>query len=1047
MAVTSSWGRKCTLTVANGKVSGSANHSNFPVLITHNDLPDEILDSDISTAPKSDGGDIRFTSDSAGSNELAFEIVHFTQNSNPAQATAQIWVKIPSLLYNTDTVIYMWWDNSAASAYANTATYGRNAVWSDYEMVSHDAGTTHGDSTGNYTLTETGTVSPTSNHLGVISQGQLFSSGVAEYFSTSISSTVDLGAQNVTMQLWANKNAVSGLWGRALQIHTLSPDETFMLIANPAGGTGWAAASGPATSINGYRQAASDLAWHMVHAISTATAGVPQVNSGDVYVDGSAASNVSETGIGTGTAADEIYIGCRNDNSTAADYEGQMAEVRIRFSELSSDWIATEYNNQVDDGTFWTAGTPENNIEYVYKTPSDTLSLAITETSDVPVVLITNVTPNPFDDKETGIVITGSSFEATQGTGKVEFTPGSEYNAGATTAQTVTAWGAASITITGVLPAAGPNAGYLWVTNNTGDRSQGYPVILHREAAFGLSDSTYYTNQGYISTSRLTVPSGSPPFGQGYIFDTANHYSTVLNEGTGPRYCEYEWCIKALDAAVDDVQYEFRVVQEYEHNVGGSIPFTTYTVYPKFTIQSVILKAGSDALYPRITEARGIGSTSSRTDELFMLLNDQRSFATSQFTRSDSLTLFLDEVYQILVTLSRDDDLKPAVDETIAILVSVARGDDIKPKIDETSEIFKFIQLVASDTLLPKITENSALLFATIISVFDYLQIDMPDFDYTYSQVESLREDNNVNTLFKFPYQMDDYGVVIGDFDTFAGSSFGLGWSYANASEAINQVFPTDTLAVEVVENAAELLNMFARSDEMNPRITESLINLLRSSRVDELSLAVAETTLNLLRLSRTDELFPQILETVTLIVTLTRSDELLPRLDEITSILVTLNRSDDLAPLFIETFSSFGTMNRPETLAPSIDDQSANALTSSRSDELLPKIDSTIDLLSYLSRQDSLAPRLVEGLTNIVSYLNRSDELLPKIDEVFSSFGTMARSDNLILNLEDAVNIAAVLLLSDDLNVTIDDVLDILSFIVSRYRWRDDDGNETGAS
>ena len=222
MAITSSWGRTCSLTIANGKVSGSDNLTNFVVLITHNDLPDEVLDSDVGTAPKSDGGDIRFTSDAGGANEIAFEIVHYTQNSNPASATAEIYVKVPTVSHSTDTKIYMWWDNSSASAYSATDTYGRNNVWSDYVFVSHDGGAN--DSTGNYTMSTSGTISTTTNHLGVSGKAKTFDVGTVEYYYTDLGTSYDMGGDYWSVTAWA-KNVASDRSGRIVIMHTLSPDE------------------------------------------------------------------------------------------------------------------------------------------------------------------------------------------------------------------------------------------------------------------------------------------------------------------------------------------------------------------------------------------------------------------------------------------------------------------------------------------------------------------------------------------------------------------------------------------------------------------------------------------------------------------------------------------------------------------------------------------------------------------------------------------------------------------------------------------------------
>ena len=141
--------RRCALTV--GTVTGGP-HANMPLLLTEACLPSEMLDADGTFPAQSGGGDIRFSSDYAGTTALACEIVTFTTNNNPALATARIWVKVPSVA--TGTMIYVWYNTPGTDTQpAVGAGNGRNAVWSGFVLATHELGT---DSTGAYTLTPTG---------------------------------------------------------------------------------------------------------------------------------------------------------------------------------------------------------------------------------------------------------------------------------------------------------------------------------------------------------------------------------------------------------------------------------------------------------------------------------------------------------------------------------------------------------------------------------------------------------------------------------------------------------------------------------------------------------------------------------------------------------------------------------------------------------------------------------------------------------------------------------------------------------------------------
>ena len=159
MAVDSAlWLRKTKVTIDSAFVMGSV--AGFCAVLTKHvfqtNAP-EFLSSTNANRPKADGSDIRITTDEAGLHELPFEIEQYTQHATPSSAAVQIWTRVPNVSATADTEIWVWWGNTAASAYAAAATYGSRAVWVDYLMVCHGAAryvsTTHAlDSTGSYSI-------------------------------------------------------------------------------------------------------------------------------------------------------------------------------------------------------------------------------------------------------------------------------------------------------------------------------------------------------------------------------------------------------------------------------------------------------------------------------------------------------------------------------------------------------------------------------------------------------------------------------------------------------------------------------------------------------------------------------------------------------------------------------------------------------------------------------------------------------------------------------------------------------------------------------
>ena len=198
-------------------------------------------------------------------------------------------------------------------------------------------------------------------------------------------------------------------------------------------------------------------------------------------------------------------------------------------------------------------------------------------------------TPAEFDHAETGIVLTGTGFEASQGTGLVELGDSIDYTTATKATQTVTAWAAGSITITANLGALGPGIRWMFTTNNSGQRSEGRPVIVHRAAAFTSSLSPNITAAGVdATTARLTAPTGrtTADFDAGRrVDDSATAPSTTT---TTTDYTEGEWAVEALPAAVVGETYEFRLVK-----ADGSL-LADYTHTPEWTVTA----GGGPTNYP-----------------------------------------------------------------------------------------------------------------------------------------------------------------------------------------------------------------------------------------------------------------------------------------------------------------------------------------------------------------------------------------------------------------------------------------------------------------
>lgn len=354
MAFPDDWNRKCAITIDAGEVDATL--TDFPFFLTIANLPSEMMDADGSYPAQSAGGDVRFSSDSAGSNQLPCEIVSFATNANPASANAEIWVKVPSVSSSSDTTIYVWY-NTAGTESQPTAgdTYGRNAVWSnDFLAVLHFHETSGDfvDSTGNG---NDGVVDLTTRQrTGVVGDAANFDG--TSFREVQLPPVLD-GLSAVTVEGWFRRDSghatmwsgnetsadnpqyavwdAAGFFGGGTDVIQFSLD-------TDSGGDVWETSNGSGPANTWLHLA---MGWDQDAPV--------------VYLDGSldTPSHAPITITGAIEAAASLRIG-RGGGGNAVD--GGADEFRVSSAKRPAAWIAATHSNTNAPGTFATAGTPED---------------------------------------------------------------------------------------------------------------------------------------------------------------------------------------------------------------------------------------------------------------------------------------------------------------------------------------------------------------------------------------------------------------------------------------------------------------------------------------------------------------------------------------------------------------------------------------------------------------------------------------------------------------------------------------------------------------
>lgn len=311
--------------MASGYKTATVNASSVPATATN--FPAYVDLSRLGITTLAEAQSVRVYADSGKTTEWAREIVSATE----------MHVKVPSLTSTTD--IYVDWDG-VRSDYAVADTYGRNAVWSDYNVAIHLA-TNAVDSAGNAT-----TISVENNITYNVSSSPLGSSadfnGSNSYIRYTKTNSVPVGSTPNTVSYWVRPELIT----TANQGHT--SQWTYATSGN-AQFTG-------TRSFSGYGFANSDAyvynmtssnypisTWVYITTTNASANNYLYINGSLLYTSG---SRLSFTGQGPWTLG-------RQGELPAEYFDGQLREVRTRSTEVSANWITTEYNNQSDEATFW----------------------------------------------------------------------------------------------------------------------------------------------------------------------------------------------------------------------------------------------------------------------------------------------------------------------------------------------------------------------------------------------------------------------------------------------------------------------------------------------------------------------------------------------------------------------------------------------------------------------------------------------------------------------------------------------------------------------
>ncbi len=338
------WIYRKQITIEESEVSGTSNHTDFPILVnfTDVDFKDTINSGHVGRA---DGGDILFTSDD-GQTQLDHEIEKY----DPTTGELVAWVRIPDLNYHIDTPIFVYYGNTAS------ATQVPTGVWdSNYSGVYHlqDSYTLDADDVKDSTINaKDGTVDPAliSQVDGKIDKAQYFDGtgnniGIGDVLG---------GAANGTVSAWIRHD---GTIGTANERYVSVGSSMFIRHDGDGALTFAVKLDGAYELVKSDDGVISAGVWYYVTGSWDGTTSRVYLNG--VELDSSTPSGVMDTSTGSSIA------------SSAAPLTGDIDEARVSQVARDTSWILTEYNNQNSPSTFYTVGVEEKLISFI--TTSDTV--------------------------------------------------------------------------------------------------------------------------------------------------------------------------------------------------------------------------------------------------------------------------------------------------------------------------------------------------------------------------------------------------------------------------------------------------------------------------------------------------------------------------------------------------------------------------------------------------------------------------------------------------------------------------------------------------
>ena len=337
------WLYRMKITIDQAQVAGSADHLNFPVLISSTVSQWAVTGSG-GHVQQADGGDILFTA-SNGTTKLSHEIEEYTSTTGALRA----WVEVGTLDFDTNTDIYIYYGNSTGVA----DQWDINGTWNPvYTLVYHFENDSFTDSRG----TSNATNQSTTNVAGIVGDGR-DANGSSQYVETNYTPAFT-STDDFSISVWASADVATGrdeLFGTedadgapSMEVNWRDDTDIIGLHIQDDADSGGSPDCSNSTINNG--------TIHQI-ALQHDDNANPSILS---YFDGATlCNNAASVANGAHTQGCELFIGAQDlcGTGAGAHFNGQIDEFRLSITLLSAGWMETDYNTISSPSTFYSVAS------------------------------------------------------------------------------------------------------------------------------------------------------------------------------------------------------------------------------------------------------------------------------------------------------------------------------------------------------------------------------------------------------------------------------------------------------------------------------------------------------------------------------------------------------------------------------------------------------------------------------------------------------------------------------------------------------------------